>query len=201
LKTIRSLTVHGGIMRTQLARVVSILAFAAAFLTATAASAQRVYVEDDYARLRAGVDLGAGGIFLNGFGLGLVGIDGRLGAQINHLFGIYAQAHLAFGGGSCGPGGCVSGLPGLFSLSAVGDFTFNRFFIGGGAGFVYLGEDPHASPEVLFRIGFYPLMQRTRWGRRRGLRVGVDLHLDYIVGGGDSVALLQPMGVIGFEAF
>lgn len=188
-------------MRIGMEQAVSVLAFVAVGLTATAASAQRV-VEDEgggYARIRAGIDGTAGGLLLNGYGLGLVGLDGRLGVQANNLLGIYAQAHLVVGGGSCGPGGCATGFPGVFSLSAVADFTFDRIFIGAGGGFVYIGDDPHAGPEAIVRFGFYPLMRRGRFGGRRGLMVGGDLHIDYIPDG--SAAYLEPMFLIGYEAF
>jgi len=188
-------------MKTYKTHLASMLAFAAMGLVTTAASAQRVVVEEGgggYARIRAGIDGTAGGLLLNGIGLGLVGLDGRLGVQANNLFGIYAQAHLVFGGGSCGPGGCDSGFPGLFSLSAVADFTFDRMFIGAGGGLVYIGQDPHAGPEAIVRIGFYPLMRRGRFGRR-GLMIGADLHVDYVPDG--SAAYLEPMFLIGYEAF
>jgi hypothetical protein len=190
-------------MRTHLAHVVSILAFAAVGLTATAASAQRVVVEEEgggYTRLRAGIDLTGGGLLLDGYGIGLVGVDGRLGVQANNLLAIYAQAHLVFGGGSCGGGTCGTGLPGLFSVSAVADFTFDRIFVGAGGGFVYIGDAVNAGPELIGRFGFYPLMRRGRFGGRRGLMIGADVHLDYIPGGGGA-AFLEPMFLIGYEAF
>lgn len=189
-------------MRLKLVRLFSILAFAAIGTTTTLARAQRVVVEEEgggYTRLRAGVDATAGGLFLDNYSLGLVGVDGRLGAQINNLFGIYAQGHLVFGGGTCGPVACASGLPGLFSLSAVGDFTFDRVFVGVGGGLVYIGDNEHAGPEVIGRFGVYPLMRRGRFGRR-GLMIGADVHLDYIPNGGGA-AYVEPMFVLGWEAF
>jgi hypothetical protein len=189
-------------MKTQKITIVSLLVFVAIGLATTVAGAQRVVVEEEgggYARIRAGIDATAGGLLLNGYGLGLVGLDGRLGVQANNLFGIYAQAHLVFGGGGCGPGGCDTGFPGIFSLSAVADFTFDRIFIGAGGGLVYIGADPHAGPEAIVRLGFYPLMRRSRFGGRRGLMIGADLHIDYVPDG--SAAYLEPMFLIGYEAF
>jgi hypothetical protein len=188
-------------MTTRKTRAIGAIAFVLAMSATTAANAQRVVVEEEgggYTRLRAGIDATAGGLLLNGYGLGLVGLDGRLGVQANNLFAVYAQAHLVFGGGTCGPAGCDTSFPGLFSLSAVADFTFDRLFIGVGGGFVYIGDDPHAGPEAILRFGFYPLMRRGRFGRR-GLMIGGDLHIDYVPDG--SAAYLEPMFVIGYEAF
>jgi len=190
-------------MKTKNMHVVTILASVAIGLVTTAASAQRVVVVEEegggYSRIRAGIDATGGGLLLNGYGLGLVGLDGRLGVQANNLFAIYAQAHLVFGGGSCGLGACDSGFPGIFSLSAVADFTFDRIFVGAGGGFVYLGENPHPGPEGIVRFGFYPLMRRGHFGGRRGLMIGADLHIDYVPDG--SEAYLEPMFLIGYEAF
>jgi hypothetical protein len=190
-------------MRTQRARVASILAFATiGAITRTSGAQQVVVVErgGDYARLRAGIDLTGGGLFLNGVGVGLVGLDGRLGVQFNDLFALYGQAHFVFGDGTAPALLGVSGGTEVFSLSAVADFTFRQVFVGFGVGGAYFGYDPYASPEALFRFGFYPLERRHRWGRRSGLMIGADLHVEYVPhAGGD--AYVEPMFLIGWEAF
>jgi hypothetical protein len=188
-------------MRTHLAHVVSILAFAAVGLTATAASAQRVVVEEEgggYARFRGGIDFTGGALLVSGFTAGLVGIDGRLGVQLNNLVGIYAQPHLVFGDGTYA---ATTGVTGVFGVSAIVDFTFDRLFIGGGGGFAYIGSAPYASPEGEVRVGFYPIVSHGRGGRRRGLMLGVDLHIIYVPDGGNALGLLEPMFQIGYEAF
>ena len=50
------------------------------------------------------------------------------------------------------------------------------------------------------RVGFYPLMARTRRGRR-GLMIGADLHFLYWTVPGDALPLLEPEISIGYEAF
>jgi hypothetical protein len=189
--------------RTRWARAASILALAAIGAITKSSSAQQVVVVErqaDYARLRTGIDLTGGGLFLNGIGVGLVGLDGRLGVQLNNVFALYGQAHFVFGDGTAPALLGVSGGTEVFSLTAVADFTFRQVFVGFGVGGAYFGYEPYASPEALFRFGFYPLERRHRWGRRSGLMIGADLHLEYVPhGGGD--AYLEPMFLIGWEAF
>ncbi len=189
-------------MRMHMPHVVSALAFSAILATATAASAQRVVVEErggDYTRLRAGIDLTGGAILDGGVGVGLIGLDGRLGVQLNNLFAIYGQAHFVFGGGTV-PAPVDTGLTEVFSLSAVADFTFNRVFVGFGGGVSYVGYYADAGPEAILRIGFYPIERWHRWGRRSGLMIGGDLHIDYVPHGGGA-AYVEPMFLIGYEAF
>jgi hypothetical protein len=178
-----------------------VAAFSACVLTAGVASAQRVVVveEEDAARFRGGVSLSGGGLFLNSVGVGLVGVDGRLGVQINNLIAVYAQPYLAFGGGSGYTGTGGAGV--LAGADAVVDFTFNSFFFvgaGGGAGAFVAGGEAASAENLLFRVGFYPIVaRRARRARRTGLMVGVDIRPYFV----DSLALFQAMGTIGFEAF
>jgi hypothetical protein len=176
--------------------------------TTRAASAQRYVVEAgpvyDGPRFRGGVSLGAGGFFANGYGVGTVQVDGRLGVQINNLIGIYAQPYLGGGGGSVGGG--ASGGFGTFGVDAVIDFTLaDRFFLGagGGAGVVIIpgaaGDGGAGGAEqLLFRVGFYPIVwRRVRRARRGGLMLGIDLRPYFIRGD----ALIQATANIGIEAF
>jgi len=188
-------------MKTQMAHVVSLLAFATIGLTATAASAQRVYVEEEGgggARFRGGIDLTGGGVFLGNTSVGVVGLDGRLGVQVNNLLGLYIQPHLVFGGGTYLG---TSGFDGVFAVDGLADFTFDRLFFGAGAGLAYTGVNNfYASPEAHLRVGFYPLVGHTRRGRR-GLMIGADLRIIYWTIPGDGTPLLEPTIAIGYEAF
>ena len=201
-------------MRTHVACVAaSVLAFAAIGTTAATASAQQVvyvqpapravYVEGgggDYARFRGAIDLTGGGLLVSGVSAGLVGVDARLGVQVNNLLGIYAQPHLSFGAGTyAGPGN--TGFTGVAGVSGIVDFTFDRVFFGGGGGFAYVGSLPFASPEGEIRAGFYPIVSHGRGGRRRGLVIAADLHILYVPDTVGSIGLLQPMLQIGYEAF
>ena len=167
-------------MRSQVAFVASILAFAAVGLTASTASAQRmVVVEDgrgeggggDWTRFRGGIDLTGGGILLSGYTVGVVGIEGQLGVQVNNLLGFYVQPHLVFGGGQYTAAGfSSSGFDGVFGVTGLVDFTFdNRIAIAGGGGVSYTGVNNfYASPTIEGRFAFYPVENHGRGGRRRG---------------------------------
>jgi hypothetical protein len=177
-----------------------VAAFSACVLTAGVASAQRVVVveESDGVRFRGGVDLQGGGLFVDGYGVGLAGVSGRLGVQINNLIGVYAQPYFALGGGSAYGG---TGFLGIAGADAVVDFTLNSvlfFGVGGGAGYLQnVGAE-----DVLFRVGFYPIVaHRPRRARRSGLMIGVDVRPYFFseVGGGQTI--LNVMGKIGFEAY
>jgi hypothetical protein len=184
-------------------------ALIACLLVAGVASAQRVVVVEggpvyDGPRLRAGISVGGGGLFLNGYGVGLVGLDGRIGVQINNLVAVYAQPYLALGGGGDGVGS--SGFLTSVGADAVVDFTLsNVFFLGvggGGGGFIAPqptgGTAAGSAEQLLFRVGFYPIVARyPRRARRSGLMVGADVRPFFISG----ASLIQAMGVIGFEAF
>lgn len=191
-------------MRSQVAFVASILAFAALAATAATASAQRMVAVDeeggpDHVRFRGGVDLTGGGIFLNGVGVGLVGVDAQLGVQINHLIGVYAEPHLVFGGGSYAN---ATGLDGVVGVTGVIDFTFDRIQVGAGAGFAYTGVNNfYGSPEVEAKFAFYPVLGHGYRGRRRGLMIGANVHLIYWTVPNDALPLLEPMAFIGYQAF
>jgi len=185
-------------------------ALAACILTASVASAQRVVVVEggpvyDGPRLRAGISLGGGGLFLNNYGVGLVGVDGRIGVQINNLIAVYGQPYLALGGGGAGVGS--SGFGTILGADAVVDFTLSNFLffgVGGGAGAFIAptagggGTNAGSAEQLLFRVGIYPIVARyPRRARRSGLMVGADIRPFFISG----ATLIQAMGVIGFEAY
>ena len=124
----------------------------------------------------------------------MAGIDGRIGVQINNIFGIYAQPHLSFGGGS-------SGATGTFAATALVDFTFiDRIFVAAGGGYG-LANAP-SGPALHIRAGAYPLVGRGDGSIvRKGLMVGVDARLIFISDAAPSYTVVQVMGAIGYEAF
>ena len=196
-------------MRSQLVLVASILASAAVGLTASTASAQRMVVVEeggggDHARFRGGIDLTGGGILLNGYTVGVVGVEGQLGVQVNNLLGFYVQPHLVFGGGqyTAGPVS-ASGFDGVFGVTGLVDFTFdNRVQIGGGGGVAYTGVNNfYASPVLEGRFAFYPVENHSRGGRRRGLMIGADIRFIYWTVPGDALMLMEPTAFIGYQAF
>jgi hypothetical protein len=200
-------------MRSNRAHLASLLAFAAVGFAAATANAQQVVVVEpgprravlveggpvvDGPRFRGGISLDGGGIFVSGYGLGLVGLSGRLGVQINDLIGVYGMPYFSLGGGS------VNGLnafTGTGGGDAVVDFTFaDRFFVGAGGGYGIVGSA--GGPEALFRGGFYPLLgRRLHRPGRRGLMIGVNVRPHFLSSAGTSATVLEAMGTIGFEAF
>lgn len=190
----------------------------ASLLSAEAANAQQVVVvapaprravvvEEggpvvDGPRFRGGISLDGGGIFVSGYGLGLVGLSGRIGVQINDLIGVYGMPYFSLGGGTVSAGGVsASAFTGTAGGDGAVDFTLaNRFFLGAGGGFGVVGSV--SGPELLFRVGAYPLMgRRFRGPGRRGLMVGVNVRPHFFSSAGEGITVLEAMGSIGFEAF
>jgi hypothetical protein len=108
------------------------------------------------------------------------------------------------GGGSYNGGG--SGRIVSFGADAVIDFTLgNRFFVGvgGGAGGTAIATASTAAEEqLLFRIGFYPIVvRRFRRPGRGGLMLGVDIRPFFTSVQDSHTTLLQATGNIGWELF
>lgn len=169
--------------------------FAALVLTASSASAQQAEPGPrDGVRFRGGVALAGGGLFIAGYGLGLGGVDGRLGVQINNMIGVYAQPYITFGGGK------IAGTPGVTGTAGSNvlvDFTFkDQIFVGAGGGGGLIGG--LTAGQAHLRLGGYPVVERGLNGiRRKGLMLGLDLGLHF----GSGFTLLQPMLSVGYEAF
>lgn len=147
---------------------------------------------EDGVRFRGGISGGAGAEILTGGTTIMGGVDGRVGVQINHLIGVYAQPQLSFGSF----GGAL-GITGTFTTTAVVDFTFiDHLLVGAGGGFGVFNNP--TGPVVHLRAGGYPLMGHGEDGiRRKGLMLAFDMRLGFITG--DTV--VYPMGSIGYEAF
>src|SRR6185437_7514732 len=111
-------------------RPLSLLGAFAAFLVPSlvtvAASAQQViYVQGpppsaDGPRFRGGVGLEVGAFAIPGVGvLGLAGIQGQLGGQINNNWAVYAIPTLDFGFGKTAAVGLSAGVLAEYTLDAV----------------------------------------------------------------------------------
>jgi hypothetical protein len=163
-------------------------------LWTTNAAAQHHH-EEDGPRFRGGVALEGGGWFISGYSAGLVGVEGRLGAQINNMIGVYAQPEFSLGAGKVAG---VAGITGTAGASALVDFTFlNQIFVAAGGGGGYIGNAPGAM--VHLRAGGYPVFTHgAHSGRRKGLMIGLDMRIYVISGYG---AVMSPMLGIGYEAY
>jgi hypothetical protein len=123
------------------------------------------------------------------------GADLRLGAQINNLFGVYAQPTLGYYSAD-GSGGLAAG--GLLGMAVVADATLiDRFFVGAGLGYTVYNNPAGLTP--ILRIGGYPLMSRSEQkARRKGLMLGVDLRFTSLEG---LNTIVMPTFNLGYEAF
>jgi hypothetical protein len=123
------------------------------------------------------------------------GLDLRFGAQINNMFGVYAQPTLGYysanGGGPLAAGGLVG-------LAAIVDATFiDRFFVGAGLGYTVYNNPSGLTP--ILRVGGYPLMSRSdQKARRKGLMLGADLRFTSLDG---LKTIFMPTFNLGYEAF
>jgi hypothetical protein len=148
----------------------------------------------DPLRFRGGISFSGGGMFVSGYALGMFGIDGRVGVQINDLVGVYAQPYISLGGGRV-PG--TSGLAFNTGATLNADFTFiDHVFVGAGGGGGLVGSV--GGGQIHVRAGGYPVMRYGKDGvRRRGFMIGADLSVHFAAG----LVLVQPMVGIGYEAF
>lgn len=154
--------------------------------------------EKDGLRFRGGISLGAGLEKVSIVSGPMVGIDGRLGVQVNNLLAIYAQPHLSFGSLSAGTaGGGIQGATGTFAVAAMADVTLiDHLFVGAGFGYGILNNPK--GPMFQARVGGYPLMGHGANGiRRKGLMIGGDLRTIFITG----ATGIMLMAAIGYEAF
>jgi hypothetical protein len=123
------------------------------------------------------------------------GADLRLGAQINDLFGVYAQPTLGYYSAD-NSGGLAAG--GLLGMAVVADVTIiDRFFAGAGLGYTVYNNPAGVTP--ILRVGGYPLMGRSEQkARRKGLMLGMDLRFTSLEG---LKTIVMPTFNLGYEAF
>lgn len=123
------------------------------------------------------------------------GVDGRFGAQLNNMFGVYAQPTLGYYTANAG-GALAAG--GLLGVALVADATFiDRFFVGAGLGYTIYNNPSGLTP--ILRVGGYPLMSKSdEKARRKGLMLGVDLRFTKLEG---LKTIVMPTFNLGYEAF
>ncbi|MCA9575635.1 MAG: hypothetical protein R3B40_31370 [Polyangiales bacterium] len=149
-------------------------------------------------RFRFGVSGGGGAEFVDGLSAWMVGVDFRIGLQINEMIAIYAQPHLSFGKFG-GTGSGLAGTTGTFAVAAMVDLTFSDMFAVAG-GFGYGVFNNPSGPMLALRGAFYPLSNRDEVsGRRRALSVGVDLRTVFL--GSPYGTGVHLLATVGYEAF
>lgn len=157
--------------------------------------------DEDGVRFRGGISGGGGAMifatsssFGGTYNLGIGGVDGRIGVQINDLIGVYAQPQVGIYGGGLGVGGLAGG-------ALVVDFTFfDQLFVGVGGGGAILNNP--AAGEVIVRVGGYPAFGLGENGiRRKGLMIGIDLRIFIAPTGADTLIAPSPTLNIGYEAY
>jgi hypothetical protein len=123
------------------------------------------------------------------------GVDLRFGAQINNMFGVYAQPTLGYYSAN-GAGALAAG--GLLGMAVIADAAFaDRFFVGAGLGYTVYNSPGGLTP--ILRAGGYPLMSRSDTkARRKGLMVGADLRFTSLEG---LKTIVMPTFNVGYEAF
>lgn len=172
----------------------------------------------DGARFRGGVALEGGALIVPGiFSVGVAGVQGQMGAQINNLVGVYAvpSFDVVFGE--------VGGVNLGFAIMV--DFTLldDAITVGGGpdvdafAAFGGGNGTVKASGGALYgarlHFGWHPALSHDEFrARRKALTIGADVRL---LGGGAGFAsasessasagggtfVLAPMLTIGYSAF
>lgn len=193
----------------------SALAFSlTSIFSATEAAAQ----EPDGVRFRGGVALEAGPLIVPGsFTVGVAGVQGQLGVQINNEFGVYVVPSLDAVFGSVGGINLSAAL--LVDYTLHDDLTF-----GVGPDVGVFGAIGSSSAGTLSGAGgalygarlhftWNPVLGRGPDGiRRKALAVGMDLRL---LGGGAGYAtvssssgtasastfVMAPMFTVGYQAF
>lgn len=123
------------------------------------------------------------------------GVDLRFGAQLNDMFGVYAQPTLGYYSTS-DVGGLAAG--GLLGMAVVADVTLiDRFFAGAGLGYTIYNSPSGLTP--MLRVGGYPLMSHSDVkARRKGLMVGMDLRFTSLEG---LKTIVMPTFNVGYDAF
>jgi hypothetical protein len=123
------------------------------------------------------------------------GGDLRLGAQINDLFGVYAQPTLGY---YTADDVAFLAAGGLLGVAVVADVTIiDRLFVGAGVGYTVYNSPAGVTP--ILRIGGYPLMGRSEQKtRRKGLMLGADLRFTSLEG---LKTIVMPTFNLGYEAF
>ena len=154
-------------------------------------------VPEDRARFRGGVSAQIGGYIIEDTGLGLFGIQGRLGAQIIDEFGIYATPGFQLGAST-------EGALARVSIGVIPELTLgDLWFIGAGPEvFAAAGIDDELDVfggayliAARLRTGF--AFGSKRPGRRHAFTLAFDGHVDFY----DGKVGVAPTVALGYDAF
>ena len=164
-----------------------------------------------FPRFRWGLSFEGGPFFFGGSTGGIGAVTVRAGAQINRLFGVYAQVG-AFGGG----GGAISSTDtsveviAAASLGVLAELDLGDVFYiaagpelmageagadSAGSGGASVSESAGAFFSITGRLGV--VLGKIRPERRKGFQLGIDFHTIITPGG----VVLTPMLSLGAEAF
>ena len=148
-------------------------------------------VHEDPVRIRGGASAHFGAYTNRSFTLGLIGIDGRIGAQFMDMFGLYAMPRVSFGLGD-------RELVRL-GVALVPELTVeDLFFIGAGPEvYAPLGDlsAPAVPVAIRARTGF--AFRSKRPGRRHAFSLAFDFSADFRE---DRVAFAPALS-LGYDAF
>ena len=170
----------------------------------------------DHARFRGGFALEGGALIVPGsFSVGVAGVQGQLGAQINNNWGVYAVPSFDIVFGSVG--GVNLGFAVMVDYTLDDSLTFgvgpdtDAFLaIGGGGGSVSAVGGALYGARLHF--GWNPALSHEGGVRRKALTIGVDVRLlggaaafatvtSSSSSGGGGTFVLAPMLTIGYNAF
>jgi hypothetical protein len=148
----------------------------------TEGTADRAQEEPDGARFRGAIAAEGGAMIVPGGGaVGVVGLTGQIGGQINHLVGVYwvPYADVIFGDvGGFNPGSAVLVDFTIDDTVSIGVGPEVGAFLGAFAGPSSVGGALAATYGGRIHAGFYPLQDRGEDGiRRKALALGVDVRL------------------------
>ena len=162
-------------------------------------------------RFRWGLSAMGGPILYSGASSGGGGLEVRVGAQINNLFGVYAQPVFMVGGGaSAGTTGASVSALALYGAGALADVTRADLgyiaagpeILAGGAGSSSAGTgtaSASASSGAFFSIAARAglVLGPKKPERRKGFQLGVDFRTVFTPG----AATLMPFLALGYESF
>jgi hypothetical protein len=155
-------------------------------------------VHASHSRFRGGVSALFGSYWVDGRGVGALGLQGRLGAQVTDVFGVYATPGLY-----SMPDYANDALTRL-SLGAVFDATIaHRFYVGGGPElfrtFHASSRGPVVDDQRVFALRFRTgvAFGTVRPARRHAFTLGFDSTLDFY----DGTLGIAPSLSLGYDAF
>ena len=200
--------------------ILALVAVSAATLTSTSAFAQTASAsasagaqaatptpeegERDHARFRWGISGFGGPMLIGGTTSGAGGLDVRLGATINNLFGIYAQPMFLVGGQAGAAGGGGAGFAGVGVLAEL--TPIDMFYVAVGPEFVN-GFAFSSGPTGTAAGGIggtFSLAARagvalgsSKPARRKAFTIGLDFRSMFTAGS----TVVVPAIALGYDAY